>query len=94
MFDDPELVARVVPEFDASGLCRVGGYEASDAVSVDALGIPHLHRRVCVQSQTSEHRVFGVTEDSGAFNAEYSSSKSLVTVLVDLSHELELSRQA
>jgi len=93
MVDNPELIVRSVPQLKAGGLRRMGGLEAPQAKSVNALGVPELDRRVCVQSQTCEHRILGVAEDARAFNAEYSSSKSLVTILIDLSHELELSRQ-
>jgi hypothetical protein len=73
MVDNPELIGRDVPEFKAAALGRVGGVVASEAETVNTLGVPELDRRVCVESQTSEDRILGVTEDSGAFNAEYSS---------------------
>ncbi len=74
MLDNPKLVSRVVPELEAP--CSSGSprLEAPQAVTVNPLGIPKLDGRVCVQSQTCEHRILGVTEHAGPFNTEYSSS--------------------
>jgi len=94
MRHNPELVVGCVTELEARGRSYDRGHITPKAVSVDALGIPELDRGVCVEGQTCEDRIFGVTEHAGPFYAEYASCKSLVTVLVDLSHELELSRQA
>ena len=90
MVDDPKLIVGIVAQLEAASLGSMPTLIPPNAVTVNPLGVPELDGRVCVQREPSEHRILRVSEHSRPFDAENSSSESFIAVLIDLSHELEL----